>query len=159
LGGGAKEGYGTIAAQSQLRYNADYGAMLITTDSTTCKFQFITRSGTLIDTYTLTNNNNNNNPPLPPTNLAATLPAATKIKLTWTASSGAASYNVLRGTATGGPYGTVATNVTSTNYTDTGLTNGTTYYYVVTATNSAGTSGNSSEVSAAPQPLVSSMSL
>jgi len=39
----------------------------------------------------------------------------------------------------------------STSFTDTGLTNGTTYFYVVAAVNASGASGNSSEVSATPQ--------
>jgi hypothetical protein len=42
------------------------------------------------------------------------------------------------------------TNVISTSYTDTGLANGTKYYYKVSATNSSGESANSSEVSATP---------
>ena len=69
--------------------------------------------------------------------------------LSWAASTGAASYNVKRSTASGGPYTTVS-SPTTTSFTDTGLTNGTTYYYVVSAVNSAGESGNSSQVSAKP---------
>jgi cellulose 1,4-beta-cellobiosidase len=74
-----------------------------------------------------------------------------QVALAWNASAGATSYNVLRGTASGGPYGTtVATGVTTTNRTDTTVTNGTTYFYVVQAVNASGTSGNSSQVSATP---------
>ena len=72
-----------------------------------------------------------------------------QIALTWTASSGATSYHVKRATVNGGPY-TQVSAPTSPSYTDTSLTNGTTYYYVVTAVNSAGESGNSSQVSAKP---------
>src|SRR5262249_54040517 len=64
---------------------------------------------------------------------------------------GATTYNVKRATVSGGPYTTIA-SPTSTSYTNSGLTNGTPYYYVVSAVNSAGESGNSSQVSATPQP-------
>ncbi len=59
--------------------------------------------------------------------------------LTWSASSGATSYHVKRATVTGGPYTQVSAPTTAS-YTDSGLTDGTTYYYVVTAVNSAGES-------------------
>ncbi|HME00590.1 MAG TPA: glycoside hydrolase family 44 protein [Terriglobia bacterium] len=87
-------------------------------------------------------------PPAAPTGLAASAGNA-QVSLTWNASSGATSYNVKRSTTSGGPYTTIA-SPTATNYTDTGLTNGTTYYYVVSAVNSAGESANSTEVSATP---------
>ena len=69
--------------------------------------------------------------------------------LSWSASSGATSYNVKRSTTNGGPYTTIA-SPTTTNYTDTGLTNGTTYYYMVSAVNTSGESANSGQVSAIP---------
>lgn len=54
-----------------------------------------------------------------------------RIDLTWGAQTGATSYNVLRGTATGGPYVLIG-NTASVAFSDrTGLTNGSTYYYVV----------------------------
>jgi fibronectin type 3 domain-containing protein len=87
--------------------------------------------------------------PLPPTGVTAS-PGNAQVTVSWSATSGATSYNVKRATTSGGPYTTVA-SPTSTSYTDTGLTNGTTYYYIVTAVNSAGESANSSEVSATPQ--------
>ncbi|WP_373291209.1 glycoside hydrolase family 9 protein [Paenibacillus marchantiophytorum] len=89
-------------------------------------------------------------PPAAPTGLAATAGNA-QVMLSWTASSGAASYNVKRSMTSGGPYVTVATGVAGTNYTNSGLTNGTTYYYAVSAVNPVGESANSAQTSAAPQ--------
>src|SRR5215475_3974260 len=89
-------------------------------------------------------------PPPAPTGLTAT-PGNAQVTLNWNASSGAASYNVKRSTTSGGPYTTIATGVTSTSFTNTGLTNGTTYFFVVSAVNSAGESGNSNQASATPQ--------
>jgi len=88
------------------------------------------------------------NPPSAPTGVVATAGNA-QVSLTWNASSGATTYNVKRGTTSGGPYSQVASSALA-NDTDTGLTNGTTYYYVVSAANSHGESGNSAEVSATP---------
>jgi len=88
-------------------------------------------------------------PPPAPTNLTATA-GNTQVSLSWTASSGASSYHVKRATVSGGPYTTVG-SPTATSFTDSGLNNGTTYFYVVTAVNAAGESGNSNQASATPQ--------
>ncbi len=89
-------------------------------------------------------------PPNAPTGLAATVGSGS-VTLTWNAAGGATSYTVKRGITSGGPFTAVA-NVGSspTSYTDSGLTNGTTYYYVVTGSNSAGTSPNSAVLPATP---------
>jgi fibronectin type 3 domain-containing protein len=71
--------------------------------------------------------------PATPTGLSATAGNA-QIVLAWSAVSGATSYNVKRATSSGGPYTTVS-SPTSTSFTNTGLTNGATYYYVVSAEN------------------------
>jgi fibronectin type 3 domain-containing protein len=93
------------------------------------------------------------NVPAVPAGLLATAGNA-QVALSWNASSGAASYGLSRSTTSGGPYSKIATP-TGTSYTDLGLTNGTTYYYVVAATNSAGTSAYSGEASAKPTAPIS----
>jgi len=87
--------------------------------------------------------------PSTPTGLGVTAGNAQNA-LSWTASSGATSYNIYRGTTAGGESGTAIANTSSTSYTNTGLTNGTAYYYKVAAVNSAGTSGMSNEQSGTP---------
>ncbi|MGC1910569.1 MAG: fibronectin type III domain-containing protein, partial [Candidatus Acidiferrales bacterium] len=82
-------------------------------------------------------------PPAAPAGLQATA-GNSQVSLTWTASAGATSYHVKRSTTSGGPYTQVAAP-TTTSGTDTGLTNGTTYFYVVSALNTAGESANSSQ--------------
>jgi len=71
------------------------------------------------------------------------------VSLSWSASSGATSYHVKRALTSGGPYSQVGAP-TASSYTDTSLTDGTTYYYVVSALDSAGESANSAQVSAVP---------
>jgi len=86
--------------------------------------------------------------PPPPAGLTATA-GKRRILLGWQASSGAESYNVKRGKEAGGPYSVIAQGVSSTTYTDAGLTKGVTYHYVVTAVSSSGESASSDPASAA----------
>jgi fibronectin type 3 domain-containing protein/sugar lactone lactonase YvrE len=87
--------------------------------------------------------------PAAPTGLIATAGNA-QVSLSWTASADATSYNIKRSTTSGGPYTTIATGLTAASYPDSGLTNGITYYYVVSAVNAAGEGPNSTQVSATP---------
>lgn len=86
--------------------------------------------------------------PAPPTGLSATSTTKKKISLGWTASAGAATYNVKRGTQSGGPYALIAAGVGSTSYVNSGLASGLSYCYVVSAVNATGESGNSNEACA-----------
>lgn len=86
--------------------------------------------------------------PAAPTGLTA-LPGNGSVTLLWASSSGATSYNVKRSTTSGSGHATI-TNLTSTSWLDTGLANGTTYHYVVSAISAAGEGTDSPEVSAIP---------
>jgi len=73
------------------------------------------------------------------------------VSISWSSVSGATSYNIYWST-TSGVTKTTGTKITggTSPYTHTGLTNGTTYYYVVTAVNSYGESSESSQVTGTP---------
>lgn len=75
-----------------------------------------------------------------------------QISLSWVGEAGATFYRVYKASAVADPYEEVdpAITKTDTNYIVSGLTNGTTYYFVVKASNEAGDGGNSNEVSAQP---------
>jgi fibronectin type 3 domain-containing protein len=87
-----------------------------------------------------------------PVNLQASAGDGT-VTLTWDAVPGADHYTVSRGSASGGPYTPLApaSPIKTNSYTDTGLTNGQTYYYVVTVSNGSCDSVSSSQASAMPQ--------
>ena len=88
---------------------------------------------------------------LPPTNLTATAGIGT-VSLNWSAVSGATMYNIYQGTASGSESATaVQTGVVSTTINITGLTAGTTYYFLVRAVAASTVSGASNETSATPQ--------
>lgn len=87
--------------------------------------------------------------PAAPTGLAAVSGLNAQVTLTWSGSTGATSYFLKRATTSGGPYTLIAT-LTATSYQDSPVTNGTNYYYVVSAGNSAGQSSNSTQVGATP---------
>ncbi len=88
--------------------------------------------------------------PPAPANVRATA-GNERVTLNWNAAAGASGYTVKRATQSGGPFATVADGLTSLTYIDTGLVNGTTYYYTVSAHNAAGASPDSAAVSATPQ--------
>ncbi len=90
-------------------------------------------------------------PPSAPSSLSATA-SGTAVGLSWAASPGATSYNLLRSAVSGSGYVSVATSLAGTNYTNTGLVAATTYYYVVQGANLYGTGSTSAPASATTVP-------
>jgi len=90
-------------------------------------------------------------PPAAPA--VAITPANAEIDLSWPPLSGATSYSVGRSETAGTGYSsatTITTCTTTCSYSDINVSTGTTYYYVVTASNGKCSSDNSLEVSAQP---------
>jgi hypothetical protein len=87
--------------------------------------------------------------PHAPTGLNA-MAGESQVALAWNTVAGATSYNVYRGTASGSET-LLQAGVPTASFTDSAVTNGTTYYDFVTAVNATGESASSSEVSATPQ--------
>jgi hypothetical protein len=87
--------------------------------------------------------------PSAPTNLLASGASSSTVALSWTASATAGvTYSVYRGTSSGFTPGTpIASKLSTVSYTDTGLTESTTYYYIVAAVNTVG-SADSAQASA-----------
>ena len=74
------------------------------------------------------------------------------VTLSWTASSGATSYNIYQGTTSGAESASpVQTGITGATASVQGLTNGQAYFFMVTAENAGGRSAKSNEASATPQ--------
>lgn len=97
--------------------------------------------------------------PAAPTGLTITANSSTSYTLTWSAVNGATSYQIFRSTTSGSfdfnsPLATVPAPTLT--YTDTTATAGTTYYYVVRAVNTVGSSSSSSEATN-PLPDLSSV--
>ena len=92
------------------------------------------------------------NPPAIPTNPGVSVVSSTVLDVSWTASSGATSYKLLQGTSPGGE--TQVANPAGSSYHASQLVPNTTYYFQVLASNAAGDSPASSEVSATTPPAV-----
>ena len=87
-------------------------------------------------------------PPAAPTGLVA-IAGNGKVALSWSASATATNYYVKRSLTSGAGFTTIATNASLT-FTNTGLNNGTLYYYVVSGVNATGEGADSAVVSARP---------
>ena len=86
-----------------------------------------------------------------PVNLAVEI-GNNQAVLTWDAVSGATEYRVYRADSPGGALVRLTT-VTDTTFIDSGVTNDTTYRYIVRAANSLGESPDSTEISATPMAI------
>jgi mono/diheme cytochrome c family protein len=75
-------------------------------------------------------------PVTPPGGLSA-LAGNASVSLSWNPSPGATNYVLQRSSANGGPY-TLVASLAGTNFTDTNVLNGTTYYYVIAAVSAPG---------------------
>ena len=90
--------------------------------------------------------------PATPVGLAAAANQVS-VQLSWQTNteSDLAGYSIFRSTTPGGPYDTIAMNVTTNRFTDHAANQAVPYYYVIKAmNNSAGSSGYSAEASTAP---------
>jgi len=70
------------------------------------------------------------------------------VRLAWNAATGAYGYNVYRSESSGGPYSKIADGITNLFYVDDQTSAQQVWYYVITAINEAGESGNSNQASA-----------
>ena len=80
--------------------------------------------------------------PASPAKLTGTA-SNTEVALKWNSVPGATGYRVKRATSSGGVYTTIATNAPATNHVDVTVTNGVTFYYIITALNAYGESAPS----------------
>ena len=91
-------------------------------------------------------------PATAPTGLSASTISATQINLSWTAvTNTGATYAVYYGTSSGAENTLLATAISGTTYSATGLSASTTYYFIVRSNSAGGTSSPSSQASATTQ--------
>ncbi|QJD83759.1 S-layer homology domain-containing protein [Cohnella herbarum] len=81
-------------------------------------------------------------------------PHSGKVNLSWSPVNNVTSYNVKRSNASDGTYETIGSKVSQTTFTDTTVENGKTYYYKITAVNSAGNESKDSSIQEAKPMLV-----
>ena len=91
--------------------------------------------------------------PATPTALAA-YTGDSNIALVWNPVPGEVTYSLLRAKGNGGSYLPLASGLTSANYADLEVNNGTLYTYIVNAVGSAGSSPYSASASATPAPIL-----
>ncbi|MFM2297009.1 MAG: hypothetical protein RL117_716 [Verrucomicrobiota bacterium] len=147
---------GTLSTSGQL---VNHGTLVLKNAAQLSAVGGMTNHGIIINSapgYTLPANLVNNGTiyllPAAPSGLTATASEG-QVSLSWSAIAGATSYVVKQSLSANGPFTAVAAP-TGTSHTATGLTNGTTYFYTVSAVNIAGEGAASTVVSATPNTLL-----
>src|SRR5262245_12271734 len=143
LGGASRYAFQTPIEGSQVRYAADFGAMLVDADDQAMAFRFFTRSGALIDTYTLYASPSSH-VPAAPSGLTAEAVSGSEIELTWIDNASNEADFFLESSYDGvnfSPSGPVARN--STHFPVSYLDPFRAYYFRLRARNAAGDSPQS----------------
>lgn len=148
-------GFTTPVAGSKVRFNSDFGAMLVDATDSQINFLTVLRDGKVIDSHTLYASAT---APAAPSAAGATVVSYRQVNLAWTdGSANESGFEIERATSGGSlvNIATVAPGVT--NYRDVSVSGGTTYQYRVRAINQAGQSNYSTSGSvttpAAPVPI------
>ena len=147
LGYGATELYGVaVAPNGGYAYVADGANNEVRVISTATNTQVATVAvGSLPYSVAVSGNEEPAGTPSAPAAPDLSAAAASgQVALTWTSQPGATGYSLHQG-------GTEVYSGTASTYTDTGLTNGTSYDFTVTATGPGGTSSSSDTASATPE--------
>jgi hypothetical protein len=141
LGGDSTGSFGTALEGSVVRFGSEYGAGLVRVSATSITFQFITRGGQIIDTYTMGPDAGS---PAAPTNLAATALNNGQSTLTWTDNAlNEDGYRIER-SVNGGSFLQIGSTIADvTTFVAGGLTVGNLYSFRVRAVNNAGVSAYS----------------
>ena len=145
LGAQASISAPSLTGQSFHHWSGDTAALSSTTNATTTATISQTYT-TVLANYQITG---------APTGLAAATPAQLgQVTLSWTPMT-AVHFNLKRSTSLSGSYTTIAPDLSgTTSYVDTSVSAGTTYYYLLSASNLLGEGPNSAAISAAPAMVV-----
>ncbi len=139
------------AIQSDIATNANYSSSTVTVGAVSTAGDDDANTVSLSITITITIVVNGQAVTLPnaPTGVTAASGDG-QVTVSWSAATGATSYNLYY-SSTAGTAGIKINGITTgTSYTLTGLTDGVTYYFIVTASNSGAESVGSTQISATP---------
>lgn len=89
-------------------------------------------------------------PPATPSGLTTALNGDNMVRLSWQLAEGAVGYNIKRAASPAGPFELIASDIRATSFDDTTALNGGTYYYVISASNPLGESGDSNQAIGRP---------
>ncbi len=152
LGGDSTGSFNTAIAGSVVRFGDDYGALRMTASASVLTFEFITRRGVVIDSFTVGQQAPSG--PAAPTNLNAVAAGSGQINLTWTDNANnEEGFQLERCTGTSCTDFTQINQpgVNATAFSNTGLTSSTNYRYRVRAFNANGNSSYSNIAEATTQ--------